>query len=237
MWSLTTCDKIEHFERAGELEPDNHVGSRAPVARRSGGCGAWSPEASRRGHRRRSVAKAADVRSSHMPPSTAVTIVPARRVHGRLQVPGDKSISHRYALLAALAEGRSELTNFAPGADCRSTLACLERLGIDVAVGVRRLRYFNGTRGRTSQFTGRAAGRGQFGDDDAADGRRSGGTSVFQPVCRRRARFPAGRCVASSSRSSTWARASRPPTATPPSRCTARACRPSPTSPTCPAHR
>ena len=70
-----------------------------------------------------------------MPPSAAVTIVPARRIHGRLQVPGDKSISHRYALLAALSEGRSELTNFALGADCRSTLACLERLGIDVAVG------------------------------------------------------------------------------------------------------
>jgi 3-phosphoshikimate 1-carboxyvinyltransferase len=67
-----------------------------------------------------------------MPSSTAVTVTPARRVQGRLQVPGDKSISHRYALLAALAEGRSELTNFAPGADCRSTLSCLQRLGVDI---------------------------------------------------------------------------------------------------------
>ena len=40
-----------------------------------------------------------------MPPSVAVTISPARRVQGRLRVPGDKSISHRYALLAALADG------------------------------------------------------------------------------------------------------------------------------------
>src|SRR5215510_820117 len=70
-----------------------------------------------------------------MPPVTAVTIAPAGRVSGTLRVPGDKSISHRYALLAALAEGRSELTNFAPGADCRSTLSCLQRLGADVSPG------------------------------------------------------------------------------------------------------
>jgi 3-phosphoshikimate 1-carboxyvinyltransferase len=53
-------------------------------------------------------------------------------VHARLRVPGDKSISHRYALLAALSEGRSRLTNYSPGADCHSTLACLQRLGIEV---------------------------------------------------------------------------------------------------------
>src|SRR5688572_29781869 len=61
------------------------------------------------------------------------TITPARRVQGRLRVPGDKSISHRYALLAAVAEGRSELRNYAPGADCRSTLACLKALGVEVS--------------------------------------------------------------------------------------------------------
>jgi 3-phosphoshikimate 1-carboxyvinyltransferase len=62
----------------------------------------------------------------------AATITPARRVHGRLRVPGDKSISHRYALLAALADGRSELMGYAPGADCRSTLSCLRRLGVEI---------------------------------------------------------------------------------------------------------
>lgn len=62
------------------------------------------------------------------------TVMPARRVQGTLRVPGDKSISHRYALLAALARGRSELRNYAPGADCRSTLACLAGLGVDVNV-------------------------------------------------------------------------------------------------------
>jgi 3-phosphoshikimate 1-carboxyvinyltransferase len=70
-----------------------------------------------------------------MPPVPAATIAPARRLHGRLRVPGDKSIAHRYALLAALAEGRSRLTHFAPGADCRSTLACLRGLGVEVDEG------------------------------------------------------------------------------------------------------
>ena len=62
------------------------------------------------------------------------TISPARRVQGRLRVPGDKSISHRYALLAALAEGPSELRNYSSGADCQSTLSCLAALGVDVSV-------------------------------------------------------------------------------------------------------
>ena len=68
-------------------------------------------------------------------PLPAATIAPARRLRGRLTVPGDKSIAHRYALLAALAEGRSTLTHFAPGADCRSTLACLRGLGVEVNEG------------------------------------------------------------------------------------------------------
>ncbi len=66
-----------------------------------------------------------------MPPPAA-TIAPARRVQGRLTVPGDKSIAHRYALFAALAEGRTTLSQYAPGADCRSTLACLRGLGVEV---------------------------------------------------------------------------------------------------------
>jgi 3-phosphoshikimate 1-carboxyvinyltransferase len=62
----------------------------------------------------------------------SVVIAPARAVRGRLRVPGDKSISHRYAILAAIADGRSAVYNFAPGADCQSTLACLEALGVTV---------------------------------------------------------------------------------------------------------
>src|SRR5438093_12341638 len=67
-----------------------------------------------------------------MTPSPAATVSPARCLRGRLRVPGDKSIAHRYAILAALANGRSTIANYAPGADCRSTLACLRKLGVDV---------------------------------------------------------------------------------------------------------
>ena len=67
-----------------------------------------------------------------MPPSSIATITPARQLRGRLGVPGDKSIAHRYALLGALAEGRTTLAHFAPGADCRSTLRCLRGLGVDI---------------------------------------------------------------------------------------------------------
>jgi 3-phosphoshikimate 1-carboxyvinyltransferase len=59
-------------------------------------------------------------------------IAPAATVRGRLQVPGDKSISHRYAILAALADGTTTISNYAPGADCQSTLACLAALGVSV---------------------------------------------------------------------------------------------------------
>lgn len=64
--------------------------------------------------------------------STAVTVKPARRLRGRLRVPGDKSISHRYALLAALAGGASTIRGYSAGADCRSTLGCLRALGVEV---------------------------------------------------------------------------------------------------------
>src|SRR5207302_1505987 len=62
------------------------------------------------------------------------TIRPAKYLTGGLHMPGDKSISHRYAMLAALAEGTSELRNFAAAADCHSTLACMKSLGADVKV-------------------------------------------------------------------------------------------------------
>jgi 3-phosphoshikimate 1-carboxyvinyltransferase len=55
-----------------------------------------------------------------------------RNVLGSLRVPGDKSISHRYAMLAAIAKGRSRFENFATGADCSSTLRCVQELGCTV---------------------------------------------------------------------------------------------------------
>lgn len=64
--------------------------------------------------------------------SAATTIEPASCVHGVIHVPGDKSISHRYAILAALSDGTSTIENYAPGADCASTLQCLRALGVKV---------------------------------------------------------------------------------------------------------
>ncbi|HKR23108.1 MAG TPA: 3-phosphoshikimate 1-carboxyvinyltransferase [Pyrinomonadaceae bacterium] len=59
-------------------------------------------------------------------------ITPARRLKGRLTLPGDKSISHRAALIAALSSGNSEISNFSTARDCASTLACLQQLGISI---------------------------------------------------------------------------------------------------------
>ena len=63
-------------------------------------------------------------------PADAALVKPAARAAGRLRVPGDKSISHRYAMLAALADGRSTIRGYLGGADCLSTLACLRALGV-----------------------------------------------------------------------------------------------------------
>jgi 3-phosphoshikimate 1-carboxyvinyltransferase len=57
---------------------------------------------------------------------------PARNIYGGLRLPGDKGISHRYAMLAAFAEGVSRFTNFSTGADCASTLSCMEALGAKI---------------------------------------------------------------------------------------------------------
>ena len=57
-------------------------------------------------------------------------LIPANFLAGSLRLPGDKSISHRAALIAALADGRSKISNFSSAADCASTLSCLCELGI-----------------------------------------------------------------------------------------------------------
>jgi len=59
-------------------------------------------------------------------------IRPARNVYGSLRLPGDKSISHRYGMLAAFAEGTSRFTNFSTGADCASTLSCMKAIGATI---------------------------------------------------------------------------------------------------------
>ena len=62
------------------------------------------------------------------------TIRPAKYLTGGLDLPGDKSISHRYAMLAGLAEGTSELRHFSAAADCHSTLGCMSALGAEVKI-------------------------------------------------------------------------------------------------------
>ncbi len=56
----------------------------------------------------------------------------AQKLQGVIAVPGDKSISHRSVMLASLAEGTSEITDFLEGADCLSTIECFRRLGISI---------------------------------------------------------------------------------------------------------
>ena len=60
------------------------------------------------------------------------TISPGGNVSGVVELPGDKSISHRYAILASLAEGTSEIRNYSSSADCLSTIECMRKLGIQI---------------------------------------------------------------------------------------------------------
>jgi 3-phosphoshikimate 1-carboxyvinyltransferase len=91
-------------------------------------------------------------------------IHPAKYLTGGLELPGDKSISHRYAMLAALAEGTSELRHFSAAADCHSTLRCMGALGGEVKV-----------QGDTVRITGRGA-RGLKSSWRALDAGNSGTT-------------------------------------------------------------
>lgn len=61
--------------------------------------------------------------------SSAERVSSAKSVHGTIAVPGDKSISHRFAMLTSIAEGESRILNYSTGADCRSTLSCMATMG------------------------------------------------------------------------------------------------------------
>src|SRR5216683_7612622 len=65
-----------------------------------------------------------------MSQNKSVLIRPAKTLAGSVRLPGDKSISHRYAMLGGIAEGATKLENFSTGADCASTLGCLRPLGV-----------------------------------------------------------------------------------------------------------
>jgi 3-phosphoshikimate 1-carboxyvinyltransferase len=68
-----------------------------------------------------------------------VTVEPAVALAGRVALPPDKSVSHRAAILAALAEGESEIVGFPDAADPQSTLSCLRALGVETGEGERSL--------------------------------------------------------------------------------------------------
>jgi 3-phosphoshikimate 1-carboxyvinyltransferase len=85
---------------------------------------------------------------------TEKVIAPARNVLGSLRLPGDKSISHRYALLGGLAEGTTRLSNFSTGADCASSLGCVEAMGATVTRGEGGQVEITGTAGRFGAAAG-----------------------------------------------------------------------------------
>src|SRR5260370_37953500 len=88
-----------------------------------------------------------------------VTFSPVDRLQGDLAVPGDKSVSHRALILAAMAAGRCVVRGAAPGADVASTAASLARLGVDLPAGpVPRLLAVEGTGGQVAQEAGLDAG-------------------------------------------------------------------------------
>ncbi|MBA3973870.1 MAG: 3-phosphoshikimate 1-carboxyvinyltransferase [Candidatus Solibacter sp.] len=68
------------------------------------------------------------------------TICPSGPLKGSVEMPGDKSISHRYAMLASVAEGESVISNYSSGADCHSTLGCLRTLGVEMNIDGREVR-------------------------------------------------------------------------------------------------
>jgi 3-phosphoshikimate 1-carboxyvinyltransferase len=92
------------------------------------------------------------------------TLEAATAVTGTVRLPGDKSISHRYAMLAAIAEGTSVIGRFAASRDCHSTLGCLRALGVEV-----------GTEGDTVTVRGRGL-RGLSAPGAALDAGNSGTT-------------------------------------------------------------
>jgi len=65
-------------------------------------------------------------------PDTVKIIRPSRRLEGEVVLPGDKSISHRAAILNSLARGEARIDNFSPGQDCLATVRCLRALGVKI---------------------------------------------------------------------------------------------------------
>ena len=118
-------------------------------------------------------------------PADAALVRPSRRVRGRTRVPGDKSISHRYAMLAALADGTSRIGGYSPGADCAATLACLGVLGPTIRPAGPAAYEIVGRGVRGLRRAGPSARLREFRDDHAADERHPRGASAPRHADRR----------------------------------------------------
>jgi 3-phosphoshikimate 1-carboxyvinyltransferase len=90
--------------------------------------------------------------SQSLTSSPSAVVRPARDVRGVVRIPGDKSISHRYAMLAAIAQGTSRFHNFSEALDCANTLDCVAKLGCDWK------RVKNDDRGASHENNGEANG-------------------------------------------------------------------------------
>jgi 3-phosphoshikimate 1-carboxyvinyltransferase len=90
------------------------------------------------------------------------TIRPGAPLAGVAELPGDKSISHRYAILAALAHGPSEIGNFPTSEDCAATLSCLRRLGVRMDVRSGHV-VFHGGGSESWKFSRRSLDAGNSG--------------------------------------------------------------------------
>ncbi len=70
--------------------------------------------------------------SGSMTDADRLELAPGLGITGVVSVPGDKSISHRLAMIGAIAEGTTIIHHFADSADCQSTLDCLKELGVRI---------------------------------------------------------------------------------------------------------
>lgn len=62
-------------------------------------------------------------------------ILAIKKLREEIEIPGDKSISHRAVMLSSLASTRVEIENFLAGADCLSTIGCMKKMGVDIQIG------------------------------------------------------------------------------------------------------
>ncbi len=142
-----------------------------------------------------------------MKPRNDIVIHPAKNVAGAVRLPGDKSISHRYAMLGALAEGTTRLRNFSTGADCASTLGTLSSVGIAIRRGEEGAVEIEGSPWRASRapldcgnsgstmrmLSGTLAGQpftAELAGDDSLSRRPMG--RVIEPLTKMGARIEAG---------------------------------------------